>query len=432
MSERLEAEFDTQGHVDEGTIHTWLDGAFDDDAASVVANHVEGCAHCRANVAEARGFVAGATRITRALDDVPSNVVPAHDIERAASRIVAAAATPATALAIGVSTHATSRTTSRSWYQSPSVRIAATLAIVVGGSAVAWNRVDPTVPASPVASFSTPSAKADARVAERPRTPGKARNEPMSAAISSTAISSAAKQSAPSGIANGISTSVAGGTARPASANTQGAGTASAQPAPLAVAVAADRIADRIAERTDDAARKKDASAVADTRELSGKVASMSVAAAGAGGRSSVVPPTSPLAPTAASLNAMASPARAERALGGLSAAPARQSCWTLALGDGAQASRLGVVVNDTNLVHATTVVGTLLAWPTSTQSASAIFTVEDSGDIRATAAVDGFEIVLMLTRQGGTWSGTAKQSHLNSVLVRTATLIRQEIGVCK
>ena len=146
MSERLEAEFDEQGHVDEGTIHTWLDGAFDDAVALQVARHVDGCAHCQASVAEARGFIAGASRITRALDEVPSNIVPTSDIERAASRIVAAA-----------STSTSSRETSRSWYQSNGVRFAATLAMMIGGSVVVWNRVDHAVP---VASMASPSARA--------------------------------------------------------------------------------------------------------------------------------------------------------------------------------------------------------------------------------------------------------------------------------
>jgi hypothetical protein len=57
------------GHVDEGTIHAWLDDALDAERAARVASHVESCPECAAAVAEARGLIAGASRVVRALDD---------------------------------------------------------------------------------------------------------------------------------------------------------------------------------------------------------------------------------------------------------------------------------------------------------------------------------------------------------------------------
>ena len=63
-------------HLDEGTIHSWLDGALSPEEAARVEAHVAECAECRAKAAEARGFSAGASRILTALDDVPSGVVP--------------------------------------------------------------------------------------------------------------------------------------------------------------------------------------------------------------------------------------------------------------------------------------------------------------------------------------------------------------------
>ena len=63
-------------HIDEGTIHAWLDGALSADEAAQVESHVAQCASCSAAVAEARGLIAGASRILMALDDVPGNVVP--------------------------------------------------------------------------------------------------------------------------------------------------------------------------------------------------------------------------------------------------------------------------------------------------------------------------------------------------------------------
>jgi putative zinc finger protein len=59
-------------HLDEGTIHAWLDGALTADEAARVQQHASECAECAATVAEARGLVAGASRILSALDDVPA------------------------------------------------------------------------------------------------------------------------------------------------------------------------------------------------------------------------------------------------------------------------------------------------------------------------------------------------------------------------
>jgi hypothetical protein len=64
------------GHVDEGTVHAWLDGQLSSDEAARIAAHVEVCAGCSAVVAEARGHIAAATRILNALDGVPTRVVP--------------------------------------------------------------------------------------------------------------------------------------------------------------------------------------------------------------------------------------------------------------------------------------------------------------------------------------------------------------------
>ena len=63
-------------HLDEGTIHAWLDGALDDAEAARVEAHVAECAECAAAVAEARGLIAGASRVLSALDHVPAHVVP--------------------------------------------------------------------------------------------------------------------------------------------------------------------------------------------------------------------------------------------------------------------------------------------------------------------------------------------------------------------
>ena len=64
-------------HLDEGTIHAWIDGALPPDEAARVEAHAGSCAQCAAQVAEARGLVAASSRIVSALDTVPGGVIPA-------------------------------------------------------------------------------------------------------------------------------------------------------------------------------------------------------------------------------------------------------------------------------------------------------------------------------------------------------------------
>jgi hypothetical protein len=63
-------------HLDEGTIHAWLDGALAEGEATVVAAHVAECRDCAALVAEARGMIAAAGNIVSALDTVRGGVIP--------------------------------------------------------------------------------------------------------------------------------------------------------------------------------------------------------------------------------------------------------------------------------------------------------------------------------------------------------------------
>ena len=59
-------------HLDEGTIHAWLDGALSPDEAAHAEAHVASCTVCADAVAEARGLIAASSRILLALDDVPN------------------------------------------------------------------------------------------------------------------------------------------------------------------------------------------------------------------------------------------------------------------------------------------------------------------------------------------------------------------------
>lgn len=79
-------------HLDEGTAHAWLDGALDADEAGRVEAHVAACAACAAVVAEARGLIAGASRVLSALDTVPGGVVPVGAVPVGATPAAAAPA----------------------------------------------------------------------------------------------------------------------------------------------------------------------------------------------------------------------------------------------------------------------------------------------------------------------------------------------------
>ena len=98
-------------HLDEGTIHAWLDGALDAARSREIEAHVAECATCSAAVAEARGLIAASSRILTALDDVPGGVVPKRPAApvkparfqwRAAPWVSAIAAT--LVIAVGVAT----------------------------------------------------------------------------------------------------------------------------------------------------------------------------------------------------------------------------------------------------------------------------------------------------------------------------------------
>ena len=69
---------DEDVHPDEGTIHAWLDGALDAEQGARLHAHVAGCAACAERVAEARGLVAGASRVVGLLDEPsPQAIMPA-------------------------------------------------------------------------------------------------------------------------------------------------------------------------------------------------------------------------------------------------------------------------------------------------------------------------------------------------------------------
>ena len=63
-------------HPDEGTIHAWLDRQLDDTSAAALEAHLQRCDECAERVAEARGLIAGASRIVASLDDPSLAALP--------------------------------------------------------------------------------------------------------------------------------------------------------------------------------------------------------------------------------------------------------------------------------------------------------------------------------------------------------------------
>jgi len=115
-------------HLDEGTIHAWLDGQLPREEALEVEAHVAECRQCADAVAEARGLIAASSRILTALDSVPREVVPKQPSFRAEA--VAARAADAVADAF-VPLEAAVRPRRR-WFNGASLAAAAAIVVAVG------------------------------------------------------------------------------------------------------------------------------------------------------------------------------------------------------------------------------------------------------------------------------------------------------------
>lgn len=70
--------------VDEGVLHAWLDGALPDEEAARVAQLVREDAAWAEAAAEARGLIANASRVVRALDDGPVGAASVRSVHAAA------------------------------------------------------------------------------------------------------------------------------------------------------------------------------------------------------------------------------------------------------------------------------------------------------------------------------------------------------------
>ncbi|MEP6690415.1 MAG: carboxypeptidase-like regulatory domain-containing protein [Gemmatimonadaceae bacterium] len=134
-------------HVDEGTIHAWLDGALPPVERVAVEAHVAACAACAAAVAEARGLIAASARILSSLDDVPAGVIP-NATPVSVERIMAAAAQPA-------------RAPAPAWTVRRYAPLAAAAVIVIVGSVVWKSAANRSVAMVVAPEAASPVAKSD-------------------------------------------------------------------------------------------------------------------------------------------------------------------------------------------------------------------------------------------------------------------------------
>ena len=117
-------------HLDEGTIHAWLDGQLPRDEAQRVEAHVAECRQCADAVAEARGLIAASSRILTALDSVPREVVPNQAASfRAAEEAARAADVVADAF---VPLQEAVRRPRRRWFNGVSLAAAAAIVVAIG------------------------------------------------------------------------------------------------------------------------------------------------------------------------------------------------------------------------------------------------------------------------------------------------------------
>src|SRR5712671_3844139 len=167
-------------HPDEGTIHSWLDGALSADEAARVEAHVKDCPECAAAVAEARGFIAGASRILTALDNAPRGVIPVAAprkrvdpiVWRVAATLLVVAGGTFAVLKSGGNKSTAGFTTSETADTAPVPKFASPVTILgnpartAGGSSQAntFSGARPTAKAQ-AADMSTASQKAQAAVA---------------------------------------------------------------------------------------------------------------------------------------------------------------------------------------------------------------------------------------------------------------------------
>ena len=167
-------------HLDEGTIHAWLDGQLPREEAQSVEAHVAECRQCADAVAEARGLIAASSRILTALDSVPGEVVPTPATFREADESqgvapIGSAPSPAAGPA------SAAQRAQRRWFSGPSLAAAAVIVIAFGTVTVMRQSRKSLAPmadvSAPVSAASGPAADS-ALSAAASATPGRRREAP--------------------------------------------------------------------------------------------------------------------------------------------------------------------------------------------------------------------------------------------------------------
>jgi hypothetical protein len=230
-------------HLDEGTIHAWLDGELPPAEAAALEDHAKRCGACGHMVSEARGLTAASTRILKSLDEVPSRVVPlgVEALRHRAPVPRAGRVEPASNV---------QRRAKRVWFRRPQVAAAAALLLVAVGT---W-RVAREQPSATVADFAAPVVQPEAPTAGTLLDSGAlsgataAKNEVAQGAPASAAVGAAQAKKAPSATALAANPRAE---ARPAeNVPAQGAASASADVGPGRARQAAPQVmADAVAER---------------------------------------------------------------------------------------------------------------------------------------------------------------------------------------
>jgi len=233
-------------HIDEGTIHAWLDDALPADEGARIEAHAASCATCAAAIAEARGLIAASSRILATLDDVPSGVMPKRaGAETTRARPAGPPTTPS--LPLEPSAPATLRRARRAWWQRPQLAAAAGMAFVAVALSVIWQRSSRTsiaelasdaasepaiAPAAPptVSASATPSA---APSAAPPASPSAA---PVAASAAGRAAAAenaprATSDTTPTGVLSAARQNVAPVARRAPGATAEGVAAASAEEA---------------------------------------------------------------------------------------------------------------------------------------------------------------------------------------------------------
>lgn len=153
-------------HPAEGTIHAWLDGALTVEEGHAIETHIATCDTCAAMVADARGLIAGSSRILTALDHVPSGVIPARTSAGLDGGVSVAARAGA----------GTPEGRRFAWTRDPLLRAAAVLLFLAGGTAVVLQQVGDDVAMTQMRQESQERA-ADGRAATQPVVPMSAGEE---------------------------------------------------------------------------------------------------------------------------------------------------------------------------------------------------------------------------------------------------------------